>query len=469
MSKSKSKGGPAAPNVPLPDPERVQRAFEAALAKVRERRSFYIGLGLALFLAVCGVLVYLSLPPRDEASRFNDLWNRAQRVREKLRVGTSAGESLAELEALLDELRGTKQEGAALWLLAIYHYREAWTDEKATFAERRPHLEKAARFLKELEAERFDDSLLAKPRWFTEKDAPPVKELAARVKKDLEYAAKYAGEEPPPAADPVAVLRTDDGDIHLRFFTDLAPRHVENFVTLARKGTYNGTAFHFVRHVAKGTGEPRPVGVMGGDPYSFFYPDPLKKEHLLRWGNGGLGFEIPPEEARFRIHHGPRIVTSMMRDKAEWDNAVQFMILVDHDPALDKRHTPFAKVVEGFDVVRKIAARKTASQHPPFKDDVSFNSPTTRYLVVDPAILHKVIVYEDRRALEHEFPLAEGEKTLDTLPSTPVKPLEGDDLRAGRRLRAVTDTATEIRKGLDIPYPPDVDPAKADPNGERKS
>ena len=471
MSKSKSTGGkaPDAPNVPLPDPERVQQTFEAAVAKVKERRGFYTALAVLVFLGICAGLYVMSLPPSAGSSKFDDLWQRAERVREKLVVGTSAKEPLAELEAFLGDVRGTKQEGPALWLLAIYHHREAWTDEKASFAERKPHLEKAAGFLKELEAERFDDILLAKPTWFSDQDTPPIKEVAARVRKDLGYAEQYAGTEPQPDPDPVVVLRTAEGDIHLQFFKELAPRHVENFLSLVRKGTYNGTAFHFVRHVAKGAGEPKPVGVMGGDPYSFFYPDPLKKEHILRWGNGGLGYELPQEEARFRIHHGPRVVTSMMRDKADWDNACQFMILLGDDASLDKRHTPFAKVVEGFEVVQKAAERTTASKHPPFKDDIPFTSPPTQYPAVEPLIVQKAIAYEGRRALEHSFPLADGEKSLDGLSSSPVKPLEGDDLFGGRRLRAVDETGAEVRPGLDVPYPTDVNAEKASPTGERKA
>ena len=84
-------------------------------------------------------------------------------------------------------------------------------------------------------------------------------------------------------------------------------------------------------------------------PYTFFYNDPLKQEHILRWGKGGTGFEVPPEEARFRIDHRAGVVTSMMRDKADWNNGSQFMIMVAHDPELDRRHTPFAKVVDNLE------------------------------------------------------------------------------------------------------------------------
>jgi cyclophilin family peptidyl-prolyl cis-trans isomerase len=259
------------------------------------------------------------------------------------------------------------------------------------------------------------------------------------------------------------VLRTSEGDVHIQFFPELCPEHMKNFITLARKGVYNETLFHFVR---KADAE-KPVGVMGGDPYTFFYNDPQNKKHLLRWGSGGLGYEIAPEAGRYRIAHRAGIVTSQMAADADWDNGVQFMIMTGTDADLDKRHTPFAKVVEGQAIVDKLAAKTTAGQHATFKDDQDFSTIATRDLIVDPATLHKVIVYENGKALEHDFPLAEGERTIGTLSQTPVQPLEGDAAYCGRLQRA-PDGAGEIRLGLDVPFPEDVEGAEnADPKGER--
>jgi cyclophilin family peptidyl-prolyl cis-trans isomerase len=230
-------------------------------------------------------------------------------------------------------------------------------------------------------------------------------------------------------------------------------------------GTYNDTAFHFIRRA----GTPNAKGVMGGDPFSFFYNDPLKQKHLLRWGSGGVGYDLPPEEARARINHRAGIVTSQMREKADWNNGVQFMIMVDTDPSLDRKHTPFAKVVEGQALVEKAAERKTAAEHEPYKEVYAFSSITTRDLIVEPVIIHKVIVYRDGRAADHAYPLAEGEKTLATLASTPVEPLPAanDVAYCGRLLRAI-DAEGEARRGLDVPFPEDVDAEDADPKGERK-
>lgn len=455
------------PGVPLPDPDAVQQTFERIVTRVRERPNLYIGWALLILVAILGVLFLLNLDRGGETSDFGPLWQRCEKVREKLRINTSAAAQLVELEAYIKKIRGTPEEALALWFAAIYHYREAWTDEKASFEDRRPHLEAAVRFLEELQSERFEtrDLLLDKARWYVASNTSPVENVYRQVKRDLAWAKEHSYAEPAPDPAVVAVLRTSIGDVHLQFFSELAPKLTENFLTLAKLGTYNDTAFHFVRRA----GTPDAKGVMGGDPFSFFYNDPLKQEHLLRWGSGGVGYDIPPEAARGRINHRAGIVTSQMREKADWNNGVQFMVMVANDPSLDRKHTPFAKVVEGLALIEKAAQRKTAAEHAPYKDVYAFSSISTRDLIVEPVIIHKVIVYRDGRAVDHAYPLAEGEKTLATLASTPVEPLpaENDVAYCGRLLRAI-DAEGEPRRGLDIPFPEDVDAKKADPKGDRK-
>ncbi|MHC4134503.1 MAG: peptidylprolyl isomerase [Planctomycetota bacterium] len=451
--------------VPLPDPDAVQQTFEKIVSKVRARPNYYFAWAAVVLLAVLAVLIALNLDRGGDTSAFASLWRRCENVRDKLRINTSAAAELVELEAYLEQIRGTPEEALALWFASIYHYREAWTDDKASFEDRRPHLEAAVAYLEELQSERFEgrDLLLDTARWYAASNRSPVEDVYRQAKRDLAWAEANSYDEPVPDAAVVAVLRTSIGDMHLQFFREHAPKLTENFLTLSKQGTYNGTAFHFIRRGRT----PEPKGVMGGDPYSFFFNDPLKQEHLLRWGSGGVGYDMPPEEARSRINHRASIVTSQMREKADWNNGVQFMIMVDTDPSLDRKHTPFAKVVEGQALVEKAAERKTAAQHGPFKGVPAFSSLTTRDLVVEPVIVHKVIVYENGRAVEHAYPLADGEQTLATLASTPVQPLTGDAAYCGRLLRTV-DAEGEPRRGLDIPFPTEMDAEKADPKGERK-
>src|SRR6266705_3504699 len=49
-----------------------------------------------------------------------------------------------------------------------------------------------------------------------------------------------------PQMEPHAIIKTKFGEMEIRFFPDLAPKHVENFISLAKSGFYNGTIFHRV-------------------------------------------------------------------------------------------------------------------------------------------------------------------------------------------------------------------------------
>ncbi len=450
------------PPIPLPDPEIVEARVVAALRTIRERKGLFAGIAAAIVVAVIGLLVVLNLGKSQGSPEFARLAERYDAVKRELARNLSAREPIAFLDAHIAKIRGTREEGLGLWYGALAHYREAWVGDKQTFEDRRPHLEQAVAYLKELRGERFDAMLLAKSKWFTATGQPPIEQMLRQVEADLAWARSNSVTVPAPASDPVAVIRTELGDIHLRFYPELAPRHTETFLSLAVAGAYNGTAFHFVKG-----GTEAPEGVMGGDPYSFFYNDPLLKAHILRWGTGGTGVGIPPEQARLSVNHVRGVVTSQRTDKADWDNGIQFQIVTATERSLDRIHTPFAMVVEGMDVVDRIARRKTAASHPIFRDDSAFQSVHARDLLVEPVVIHKVLVYDGSKAREHAFTLEEGEKSLDTLAATPARALPEDQIHGGRRMMRASE-GTAPRPGLDFPFPHDVDPEKADPLGERR-
>src|SRR5688572_26632304 len=100
--------------------------------------------------------------------------------------------------------------------------------------------------------------------------------LAAAVSTDVPAFAQ----EPTPAATPVAapapelLVETEQGSFTIRLLPELAPRHVQHFLAVARKGAFDGTTFHRII--------PRGI-VQGGDPIS---KDPAKAS---AYGTGGLG------------------------------------------------------------------------------------------------------------------------------------------------------------------------------------
>src|SRR4029450_8537785 len=78
----------------------------------------------------------------------------------------------------------------------------------------------------------------------------------------------------------VAVIKTNEGEMVVQFWTDAAPNTVENFKKLARQGFYDGTIFH---RIVKG------FMIQGGDPKS---KDPAKENS---YGEGGPGYNIKAE------------------------------------------------------------------------------------------------------------------------------------------------------------------------------
>jgi peptidyl-prolyl cis-trans isomerase B (cyclophilin B) len=133
-----------------------------------------------------------------------------------------------------------------------------------------------------------------------------------------------------------AIIKTKLGEIEIKFFPDLAPKHVENFVTLAKSGFYNGTLFH---RVIPG------FMIQGGDPNT---KDPTKKSE---YGMGG-----PPHRVKAEFNATPhtRGIVSMARSNHPDSAGSQFFIVVKDSRFLDRQYTAFGEVVRGMEVADKI-------------------------------------------------------------------------------------------------------------------
>lgn len=152
-------------------------------------------------------------------------------------------------------------------------------------------------------------------------------------------------------SNPVATISVKDyGDITVELYYDKAPNTVENFISLANKGFYNGLTFHRVisGFMIQG-GCPKGTGT--GDPgYS------IKGEFAVN------GFEAND------ISH-VRGVISMARNGVSYDSAgSQFFIMHQDALYLDEQYAAFGMVLEGMDVVDEIAGVKTNSSDKPFED-----------------------------------------------------------------------------------------------------
>ena len=146
---------------------------------------------------------------------------------------------------------------------------------------------------------------------------------------------KFQKKEIQKMAETKAVIETKFGNIELRFFPEVAPSHVNNFIELAKKGFYDGTIFH---RVIPG------FMIQGGDPNS---KNPDKSKH----GMGGPGYTL---KAEFNDKPHKRGTLSMARAASPDSAGSQFFICVADSPFLDKQYTVFGEVVSGIEVVDKI-------------------------------------------------------------------------------------------------------------------
>ena len=135
---------------------------------------------------------------------------------------------------------------------------------------------------------------------------------------------------------PKAMIKTKLGEIEIKLFPDKAPKHVENFIKLAKSGFYNGTIFH---RVIPG------FMIQGGDPNT----KDLNKKEL--YGMGGPGHSV---KAEFNDVPHKRGIVSMARSNDPDSAGSQFFIVVEDSPFLDGKYTAFGQVVKGLGVADKI-------------------------------------------------------------------------------------------------------------------
>jgi peptidyl-prolyl cis-trans isomerase B (cyclophilin B) len=142
------------------------------------------------------------------------------------------------------------------------------------------------------------------------------------------------------SAAPQAVIDTKFGSMEIRFFPDKAPKHVDNFIKLAKSGFYNGTIFH---RIIPG------FMIQGGDPNT------KDKTKTAMYGMGGPGYTV---QAEFNERPHKRGVLSMARSQAPDSAGSQFFIVVKDSTFLDRKYTVFGEVVNGLTVADKIVSQQ---------------------------------------------------------------------------------------------------------------
>ena len=132
-------------------------------------------------------------------------------------------------------------------------------------------------------------------------------------------------------ANPTVTLETTAGTIKAEIYSDRAPKTAKNFLDLVQKGFYNGLTFH---RLIPG------FMIQGGCPRGD--------------GTGGPGYTIPDEFHPTLRHDSPGMLS--MANAGPNTGGSQFFITLAPTKWLDNKHAIFGKVVQGQDVVERIAA-----------------------------------------------------------------------------------------------------------------
>ena len=153
------------------------------------------------------------------------------------------------------------------------------------------------------------------------------------------------------AQNPIVTIEMENGDlIKAELYPEIAPNTVRNFISLVNKGYYDGLIFH---RVING------FMIQGGCPDGT--------------GMGGPGYSIAGEFAQNGFENNLKHtegVLSMARSMMPDSAGSQFFIMHKNSPHLDGAYAAFGKVIEGQDIVNKIATTQTDYSDRPLKKQI---------------------------------------------------------------------------------------------------
>lgn len=150
--------------------------------------------------------------------------------------------------------------------------------------------------------------------------------------------------------NPIITIQTNEGTIKIELYPQVAPNTVNNFISLVKKGFYDGTIFH---RVIPG------FMIQGGDPEGT--------------GMGGPGYSIKGEFSANRFPNDlkhTKGVLSMARAMNPNSAGSQFFLMVADAPHLDGEYAAFGKVIEGIEEADRIVAVRRNNSDKPLSDEV---------------------------------------------------------------------------------------------------
>lgn len=168
---------------------------------------------------------------------------------------------------------------------------------------------------------------------------------------------------------PKAIITTNMGVIKIQLFEQQAPKTVENFVGLAKKGYYEDVIFHrVIKDFMIQGGDPTGTGMGGESLWQEAFEDEFSNELFNLRGALSMANAGPNTNgSQFFIVQNQNIASEMLgqMQAAGYPKEIIEAYQKGGTPWLDHRHTVFGQVYEGMDVVDKIANVKTAMQDRP--------------------------------------------------------------------------------------------------------
>lgn len=288
----------------------------------------YWKLGALVAVAATAAILYLQHQKTTRRSEDDRSWDQVLAVANEDRFSRTLSGDAGDLQEVASKVQG-KQAGAWALYMAASSAAEAQEPELARKA------------LADLRSQYPGHSLLTRTYTFPGSEAPAtaVDVLQQRVDALATWKAANAGlftNPELPADAPKVSIHTDLGDIVVGLYAAEAPKHVENFLKLAREGYYSGTKFHRVI--------PNFM-IQGGDPNSI-------QGDASTWGQGGPDYKIARELNSLK--HFTGVLAAAKKGNETESSGSQFYITLAPAHHLDGEHVVFGKVIRGMDIVRAI-------------------------------------------------------------------------------------------------------------------
>jgi len=171
----------------------------------------------------------------------------------------------------------------------------------------------------------------------------------------------------------LVVMNTTMGAIKIKLFPEVAPKTVENFITHAENGYYDGIIFHrIIQDFMIQGGDPTGTGMGGESIYGTTFEDEFSDKAFnlrgaLSMANAGPG----TNGSQFFIVQASRVDSNMLKQLKDAGYPEEIVAAYEANggtPWLDNRHTVFGQVIEGLEVVDEMASVQKSSGDKPLED-----------------------------------------------------------------------------------------------------